>query len=496
MKESEPSHIPRHRTALTRTALSKPIRQALSDGVITPERNILDYGCGRGSDVRRLCADGHAATGWDPQHAADTPLTQAQIVNLGYVVNVIERAVERREALVRAWSLAEHVLIVTARLKFDMVGQELTPFEDGYLTNRGTFQKFYDQAELRDWIEASLNTQPVAAAPGMFYVFRDQADRESFLASRHRRTGGTWSRYASERLFEEHRVLFEAVLPFFCERGRLPSVKECDAVASLYQRVPRLNFILECIEKLVGAEDYAKLILERQQDLLVYLALSRFSKRPSLQRLPDDLKLDIRSFFPSYRAACRAADELLFAVGVRERLEKAFQGAAIGKLTGNALYVHVSAVQRLPTPLRLYEGCARGYVGSVDGTTVVKLHRGKSQVSYLAYPDFDTDPHPVLLGSLVVDLKHLAVHYRDYTDHVDPPVLHRKELFVASDYPRQKLFAALTKSEERCGLLSCAERIGSRDTWAALLRARGLELRGHRLIRNRSPRPQVRGSPA
>src|SRR5689334_3601074 len=111
MQESEPSSIPRHRTALTRTALSKPIRQALIDGVITPETTVFDYGCGRGSDVRRLCAEGNSATGWDPQHAADTPLTQAQIVNLGYVVNVIERAAERREALVRAWSLAERVLI-------------------------------------------------------------------------------------------------------------------------------------------------------------------------------------------------------------------------------------------------------------------------------------------------------------------------------------------------------------------------------------------------
>jgi len=295
---------------------------ALVDGVITPETSVLDYGCGRGSDVKRLRADGRAANGWDPQHAPDTALIPAQIVNLGYVVNVIERAAERRDALVRAWSLAERVLIVTARLKFDMLGQELKPFEDGYLTNRGTFQKFYDQVELRDWIAASLDVQPVAAAPGMFYIFRQAADRESFVASRHRRSGGSWSCYASERLFKEHRGLFEAVLPFFCQRGRLPSITECGAAAALYEGVPRLNFILESIERLVGAEDYGRIVSERRQDLLVYLALSRFSKRPPLQRLPDDLHLDIRSFFPSYHAACSAADDLLFAVGSRDSLEK------------------------------------------------------------------------------------------------------------------------------------------------------------------------------
>ncbi|MGE0702455.1 MAG: DNA phosphorothioation-associated putative methyltransferase [Vicinamibacterales bacterium] len=481
----EDSTIPRHRTALTRTAFSKPIRQALADSVITADATILDYGCGRGSDVKRLQAAGHVAAGWDPEHAPQAQLTPAQVVNLGYVVNVIETAAERVDALARAWSLTERVLIVTARLKFDALGQELTPFLDGYLTARGTFQKFYDQTELRDWIAASLNTQPVAAAPGMFYVFRESADRESFVSSRHRRVGETWSRYASERLFKEHRALFEAVLPFFCERGRLPSVNECASAAALYQSIPRLTFILECIEKLLGVEDYGTIVSERRQDLLVYLALSRFAKRPSLQRLPNDLQLDIRSFFPCYQAACSAADELLFAVGVRDRLEKAFQEAAVGKLTGNALYVHVSAIPRLPTLLRLYEGCARGYVGSVEGTTVVKLHRGKSQVSYLAYPRFDVDGHPVLVGSLVVDFRRLAVHYRDYSDQEDPPVLHRKELFVDVDYPRRDLFAALTRAEDSRGLLSGNTRIGSRGSWEAFLRDQGFTVRGHRLMRTR-----------
>src|SRR5262245_66554681 len=84
---TESSSIPRHRTALTRTALSKPIRQALADNIITPNATVLDYGCGRGSDVKRLQAAGHIAEGWDPKHAPEGRLTPAQIVNLGYVVN-------------------------------------------------------------------------------------------------------------------------------------------------------------------------------------------------------------------------------------------------------------------------------------------------------------------------------------------------------------------------------------------------------------------------
>ena len=74
----------------------------------------------------------------------------ADVVNLAYVVNVIESDAERRDALSGAWGLIERTLIVTARLKFQELGQDLRPFADGYLTTRGTFERFYDHSELRD----------------------------------------------------------------------------------------------------------------------------------------------------------------------------------------------------------------------------------------------------------------------------------------------------------------------------------------------------------
>ena len=38
--------------------------------------------------MRRLRELGYTAVGWDPIFAADQPLAAADIVNLGYVVNV------------------------------------------------------------------------------------------------------------------------------------------------------------------------------------------------------------------------------------------------------------------------------------------------------------------------------------------------------------------------------------------------------------------------
>ena len=52
------------------------------------------------------------------------------------------------------------------------------------ITSTGTFQKFYEQAELAAWIEQALGIQPLAAAPGIFYVFRDPSAAQQFLANR------------------------------------------------------------------------------------------------------------------------------------------------------------------------------------------------------------------------------------------------------------------------------------------------------------------------
>ena len=133
--------IPRHRTALSRHTLSRPVRLAVEHGLITSTTSVLDYGCGRGNDTRLLQEQGISCTGWDPEYFADEPRTPADLVNLGYVVNVIESATERLEALNEAWGLTRLVLIVAVRVQFEMLGADLIPFQDGHLSSRGTFQK-------------------------------------------------------------------------------------------------------------------------------------------------------------------------------------------------------------------------------------------------------------------------------------------------------------------------------------------------------------------
>ena len=104
-------------------------------------------------------------------------------------------------------------------------------------------------------------------------------------------------------------------------------------------------------------------------------------------------------------------------------------------------------------------------------------------VSYLSYPDFESDPHPALASSMTVHLQTFRVRERDYTSSRNPPILHRKETFVASDHPLHGKFARLTRQEELKGLYEAPTHIGTRRGWDELLSEKGLVLRGHRLFR-------------
>ena len=473
----------RQKTAITRTDYSRPVKIALADGLVGHLATVLDFGCGRGDDIRHLRLSGVEANGWDPAHRGDAELAPAQVVNLGYVVNVIEDPEERAQCLARAWSFAERALIVSARLNSETPElASVAEYGDGFVTSIPTFQKFYDQAELKDWIEEHVREPAVAAAPGVFYVFRDPADRIAFLASRYRRRGRQ-NLPSVESTIEDHKELLCPLIEFFEERGRGPAEDELPGGEEIRERFGSLSRALKLVERAHDAEAWRRVVTARGEDLLIFLALSRFDGRPRFGQLPLPVRRDIRAIFSSYRRACEEADVALLAVGDMARVSKAASGSAVGKRTPSAIYVHESALDSLPPLLRLYEGCARGYIGRVEGANVIKLHTDEPRVSYLSYPDFDSDPHPALAEGMTVHLQTFRVRERDYRGSRNPPILHRKETFVAPDHPLHAKFSRLTRQEEAKELYDEPSRIGTRRGWEDVLAEKGVVLRGHRLVR-------------
>lgn len=475
--------IERHQTALSRPVLSRPLRLAIEDGLVTAETEVFDYGCGRGDDLRHLGERGIQCRGWDPVYRPGEQRSDSDVVNLGYVVNVIEDVGERELALQHAWHLARRLLVVASRLEMESDADAGIAYADGYLTRRRTFQKFFAQQELREWIDQTLGVLSVAAGPGVFYVFRDPGLRESFLASRYRRHSAAPRIRQSDALYQQHRELLEPLIHFVSLRGRLPEQWELPEAPPICAALGSLRRAFGIIQRVTGTEQWEQVKEERSQDLLIYLALARFQVRPRFSTLPPDLQLDVRAFFSNYRHSCAVADELLFSAGRPERIDAACQVSPVGKLTPGSLYVHKSAVTLLPPLLRIYEGCARAYIGAVEGANIVKLSRTKAQVSYLSYPMFERDAHPSLAASLIVPLQTFRVRYLEYRDSANPPILHRKEAFVSSEHPLRARFERLTQEEERNGLYRETRDIGTREAWRARLAECGLELRGHRIVK-------------
>jgi DNA phosphorothioation-associated putative methyltransferase len=478
----------RARTAMTRTELSRPVAQAMQDEVISGTRSILDYGCGRGGDVVRLRELGYTAIGWDPAFAPDGPLEPAEVVNLGYVVNVIESSEERVETLRRAWQLATSTLVIAARLDWEARGPGSRPWGDGIVTAKGTFQKFYTQYELKSCIEAALGYPAHAAAPGVFYVFRDSRDAESFRARQVRQSAAPPRPPVSRLLYEQHRELLEQLASFLGQRGRLPEATELAEGESLLAAFGSVRRAFRVLCRESGQNDWAAEAARARGNLLVYLALSAFAGRPRMGALPFDTQRDVKEFFGSYRAATAEADRLLFSLRSDDELSRAVQEMSTGKVLPDALYFHSSAVPLLPPLLRVYEGCGKVLVGTV-AATVTKLHRRQRKVSYLFYPAFEKDPHPALDASLRVDLQTLDVRFSDFRASANPPILHRKETLLAHDHPLHQKFARLTTQEEKAGLLGIPG-IGTRNTWNRLLEQEEWRLAGHRLLR--APRAGVR----
>jgi len=272
-------------------------------------------------------------------------------------------------------------------------------------------------------------------------------------------------------------------MDFVAQRGRLPKDGEL-ADTEICEAFGSVRRAFSVVRRVTGNERWDEIETERADDLLVYLALAHFGRRPRFSGLPSDMQFDVKSLFGSYSKACQQADELLFSAGLTETISEACANAGCGRLSDDSLYVHVSTLPSLPPILRVYEGCARNYVGHVEDANVIKMHRRKPKVSYLSYPNFDSDPHPSLTGALVVPLSNFDVKFWDYQDSPNPPVLHKKEQFVTADYPGRKKFERLTRQEEGWGLLSGDFGFWKREDWKEMLRMHGVKQRGHQLVRD------------
>lgn len=498
--------IHRHRTALTRYALSTPMQALWRHGFLDATRSVFDYGCGRGDDVRTLRAWGLNVSGWDPHFAAETPRCPADVVNLGFVLNVIEDLEERRDALEGAWGLARHVLAVAVLIGGRSAFERARLFRDGVLTGRGTFQKYFAPAELSEYLKSHLGRDPVTLAPGVAFVFRDDEGEQAFLARRvaSRPPAAPRSAQRSEReptvprsrparstarsRWEAHAPLIERFWQCCLTLGRAPEPDEFAEHAELKAAVGTPSRILRTLVQQRGSLELDRGRENRRGDILVLLGLNLFERRRSFGALPEAVRRDIRLLLTSYASAQAEAERLLFSAGDEDVIRSACRIAAdagLGYLDRNhSLQLHTSLAGELPPVLRIYLGCAGRLYGDVDGADLVKIHIQSGKLTLLMYDAFDATPLPELVERVKVNLRRQEIEFYNYGTSAGTPtqLLFWKSRYIGAAHEH---YAEQLAFDEQLSALKQLDLSGfgpTKDELTCLLSRAGRRIEGFELI--------------
>ncbi|MDO9423623.1 MAG: DNA phosphorothioation-associated putative methyltransferase [Methylobacter sp.] len=493
--------ISRHLTALTRSNLSAPMQCLARHGFLDGAFSVFDYGCGKGDDIRNLTANAIPVSGWDPHYAADQPKQPADIVNLGFVINVIENYQERLEALLSAYDLTRQILVVSAMLvNQNALGGQA--FNDGVITQRNTFQKYFTQTELKEFLSDTLETDAIPIAPGIFFIFKDQEAEQRFLLNRQRsqrnvlRLSQRSSNPAlpklsrNEKKYLNFKHLIDPLWQQTLELGRLPEKTEIDKLTELTQS---FGAVSKALHFMLDQFDEAILEQARQNridDLLTYFALQTFSKRKAYKNLESALQKDIKAFFGDYKIAMATAQSVLFQIGKSELIASACQQATeqgLGYLDEDeALHLHTSVVEQLPALLRIYIGCATILYGDIEQTDLIKIHSQSGKLSLMRYDDFQNQPLPRLLERIKINLREQTFDLYQYGEEYEPTYLYLKSHYINEEFPN---YAEQLSFDEHLQALNLFDLSGygprPENLRQTLANARW-EIDGFELVRSRS----------
>lgn len=508
--------IERHLTALSRTSLSAPVQMLVRHGLLRPGVTFFDYGCGRGGDVSTLSSDGIAASGWDPHYLPDAPITSADTVNLGFVANVIEDPAERIEAITKAFQLARTALSIGVMLYGgDIPGRR---YRDGFLTSRNTFQKYFSQAELKDYIEQTLQRDAFMVGPGVAFVFASIEAEQRFNANRYRRknvalrllttrtprpvkqkivrdvrTGAPQPPPLSrdERQFAAARPLLDELWATMLDLGRAPAANEVPNLPAIDADLGGLTKALRLVVRSYDQTMLRAAAEARTDDVRLLMATQQFAKRPAYRQLEPRLQHDIKTFFGDYRVAQAAGLQLLLNAADPAKILTACRLAAtqgLGWLDGeHSLQVHVSVVERLPVLLRAYVTCGLIIWDALSDVQLVKIHIGSGKLTLMQFDAFDEDPLPRLRRRVKVIVRKLDCDVFEYGSPAYPkPMLYRKSRYLHEDYPGYAEQLAFDEAVERFGMLRDSEFGPTAEEFAALLEAKRLAVRGMHLLRSTS----------
>jgi DNA phosphorothioation-associated putative methyltransferase len=210
---------------------------------------------------------------------------------------------------------AQKVLCVAVIVQGKVSTAGYRAYRDGFVTSRGTFQRYFEQQELRGFVEIATGEPALPLAPGIVVVFRDKDLEQEILLRRRSRVFFTGARprpTVLQRVITARPGLRERVGPFLealravaIPLGRLPEPEEApnEAIAGLSENNVAWARAIEMVRKdLAADETFARSAQARRDDFLVHLALTQVPGTPKYKTLPRSIQVDVKAFFRSHAA--------------------------------------------------------------------------------------------------------------------------------------------------------------------------------------------------
>ncbi len=464
------NEIARYRTALSRSNFSAPIQLLERLGYLTATKTIFDYGCGKGDDLKGLKLNGISAWGWDPHFAPEQQKTAASIVNLGFVINVIERADERKEALLGAYELAEELLVVSVMLKH-LERDQGRPYNDGIVTGRGTFQRYYSQEEIIAYVKATLGEDPIPIAPGIVFIFKDKNEEQRFLSRRaNRRTTRIRPLNRAPRIivspelrrrektlqvYENNKENLDALWVSWVELGRIPESDELIVFDEIKAQIGSIKKACAILISSKGddAEEVVRHAAEaRADEIALYFAKLQFERRTPYIQLENGLQRDTKSLYGTYKAAQNAGVKLLYQIADIEAILAACLKAeqeGFGWLDAdNALTLHTSLIDRLSPLLRCYINCGLQLYGDASNADLIKIHSRSGKLTLMEFDGFEENLLPRMISRTKILLRKQTIEFYDYVDEYAPPYLYYKSRYINEEFDSYELQVAFEISLE------------------------------------------------
>jgi DNA phosphorothioation-associated putative methyltransferase len=414
--------INRAKTALSRNNFSRPVQHLLESGLLTKKRSFFDYGCGRGDDIAGLTELGYQATGWDPAYHADRMQVPAAIVNLGFVLNVIEDPTERNLALRRAWELTEKALIVSVISIWERPKQGLEEFSDGHLTQRGTFQRYFEPGELKCYVDDLLGIDTLPYSPTSVLCFKDPDMEQEYVARAERGVGLAVpppshplrkSRLSQciERFMADHPDEWTELVGLVTDTAAPPPLAILTPHEQLVNCGVRPPDLTEAIMDIMGEDEWKGLIERVRNRFLSRLALGFFRGKPKPKHYSLVEREAVKHHFSSFAAAIDRARPILFAIGDPNTIAAECAATNLGVEDEQALFVHRSCIPYISPVLQTYIGAGRLFHGEINTVDVFKIHKASGKLTLLLYDDFAGSTAPILHTRVKINFRARRIDY-------------------------------------------------------------------------------------